>query len=168
LAETRKEAKPASRILAVRCLTAIDALANVADALADDQDRDGRDLAVFSLRHWIGQRPDHEVLLYRALQNKLGYTAQQAEEVLDLLHVFSAQARQSPETYEKLIANLTHPRLAIRHLSYIWLINLVPDGVKIKYDPAGDKESLTRGQAEWRKRIPDGTVPPPPKPPPSK
>lgn len=166
LAEARTETKPANRILSVRCWAAIDGITNLMDALNDEKDPVSRDLAVFSLRHWIGQQHDNAFTLFRTLRTKLNYSEVDSEEVVDLLFPVSQQGRQRPETYEKLIGNLTHRRLAIRHLSYLWLLVLVPDGGKIKYDPAGDKEALARGQADWKKKVPEGSVPAAPKPPP--
>jgi hypothetical protein len=161
LAETRKEPRQASRIIAIRGLAAIDAINDLMDALADETDALGRDIATLSLQHWMGQRPDNELKLYRAMHEKMKtYTALQAEVVMELLHPFPREVRNDPGHYEKLIYNLTDPKLAIRHLSYWHLINLVPEAKKqVRYDPAGDKAALLAGQKEWKKLIPDGTVP---------
>lgn len=163
LAETVKDTKPASRILAIRCYAAIDDIAQLVASLADEKDALNRDQARSGLRHWLGQKSEHELKLYRALQ-KMTYSALQSEVIMELLHTFPVDARQNPETYEKLIANLTDRKLAIRYLSYWHLVGLAPDGIKkIKYDPAGDKEFLAAGQREWKKFIPDGALPPKPK-----
>jgi hypothetical protein len=133
------------------------------DMLANEQNIRGRDFATWALRQWIAWRNDHELLLYRQLQEKMNYRALEAEVVLELLHTFPPEARGNPETYEKLIANLTENRMAIRHLSYWHLVALVPEGRTVKYDPAGDKKARELGQVEWRKLIPEGKLPPPPK-----
>jgi hypothetical protein len=166
LDEAHKETKPASRILAIRCMAAVDDLGRLIDVLEKDADPVNRDHATFALRHWLGQKAGNELKLYQALQQKkMGYTALQAEVIMELLHSFSVEARQNPETYEKLIANLTDKKLAIRHLSYWHLVGLAPEGPKkIKYDPAGDKEQLAAAQKEWKKLIPDGGLPSKPKP----
>jgi hypothetical protein len=164
LGETRNEKKPASHILAIRCLAAVDEIKQLMDILGDETDALGRDVANLSLRHWIAQKPDNELILYRTLHEKMAYSPLQAEVVLELLHLFPPEARQRPFTYEKLIFNLTDKKLAIRYLSYWHLANLVPDGARaIRYDPAGDKELLANAQKEWKKLIPDGKLPPPPK-----
>lgn len=166
LAEARTEPRMANRIVALRCWAAIDGITNLMDALQDETDPLGREMAILSLRHWIGQQNEDAVILFKTLRTKMNYTEVDAEETLDLLFPVSQQAARSPETYEKLIGNLTHRRLPIRELSFWWLMVLAHDiGTKIKYEPAGDKDALARGQAEWKKRIPDGTVPPAPKAP---
>jgi hypothetical protein len=164
LEETRKDTKLANRILAIRCMAAVDDITQLVHIIGNDADGLNRHFATVALRHWLGQKAAHELQLYQALQQKMGYTALQAEIVMELLHTFPVDARQNPETYEKLIANLTDKKLAIRHLSYWHLVGLAPDGLKkIKYDPA-DKEQLAAAQKEWKKLIPDGALPPKTKP----
>src|SRR5262249_37757699 len=130
LAETLKDNKVANRILAIRCLAAVDNIGQLMDIVGNDPDAVNRYFATVALRRWLGQKPAHELQLYQALQKKMGYTALQAEIIMELLHTFPVDARQNPETYEKLIANLTDKKLAIRHLSYWHLVGLAPDGIK--------------------------------------
>ena len=63
------------------------------------------------------------------------------------------------ETYEALIAYVKHPRPAVRELAHWHLTRLVPEGNRIKYDPAGPTEEQERAFKEWKKRVPDGKLP---------
>ena len=124
-------------------------------------------IEIVALRQWIGDKRENELILYETLHDKMRfYTRQEAEMVLELLHSFSPEARQDTETYVKLILNLTHRKLAIRHLSHWHLVGLYPEGRSIPYSHTADKDTLANGQREWKKRIPEGGLPPKPKAPP--
>ena len=116
------------------------------------------------LRHWIARQADNETTLYQLLMKK-GYSPAQAETIMELLHLFSPQARENPTTYEKLISNLRHDKLAIRQLSFWHLFEMVPDGQKIPYSPVGNSAQLEEAYKQWKKLIPDGKLPPTPMPP---
>ena len=112
----------------------------------------------------MGRKRENEMLLYRTITEKMKatYSPLQAEIIMELLHLFPPDARKAPETYEKLISNLTDKKLAVRHLSYWHLVRLDWEGPKtIRYDPAGEPGQLEAAYKEWKKRIPDGKVPPP-------
>ncbi|MBL8792938.1 MAG: hypothetical protein JNM56_03465 [Planctomycetia bacterium] len=164
IAETRKEPRPASRVLAIRALGAIDDITGLLTILGGDKDPLERDQAVEVLRLWMGRKRENEMALYRTINEKMKatYTPLQAEIIMELLHLFPPDARKAPETYEKLISNLTDKKLAVRHLSYWHLVRLDWEGPKaIRYDPAGDPAQLEAAYKEWKKRIPDGKLPPP-------
>jgi hypothetical protein len=55
---------------------------------------------------------------------------------------------------------LQHKDPGIRELAAWRLYQLVPQGKDIAYDAAGSAEERTRGQAVWRKLIPEGKLPP--------
>jgi len=80
--------------------------------------------------------------------------------VLQLLHSFGEEQLSQPEIYELLIEYLGHEKLAIRGLANWHLVRLVPEGKKIGYDPHATPEERARAQAEWRKLIPPGSLPP--------
>jgi hypothetical protein len=164
IAETRKEPKPSSRVLAIRSLGAIDAISDLLNILGNEKDPLERDQAVEVLRLWMGRKRENEMLLYRTITEKMKatYSPLQAEIIMELLHLFPPDARKAPETYEKLISNLTDKKLAVRHLSYWHLVRLDWEGPKtIRYDPAGEPGQLEAAYKEWKKRIPDGKLPPP-------
>ena len=138
----------------------IDALGELLDALADENDPISRGQAILVLRMWIGRNAENETILHQLLGKK-GYNPAQAEMIMELLHAFSREASENPTTYEKLIANLRHDKLAIRQLSLWHLMILVPDWQKIPYDPAGSPAQREEGYQQWKKLIPDGKLPPP-------
>ncbi len=162
---------PAEGSLAVFCLGAIDGASHLLDALADESPaaNDTRYDAVFVLRNWIGRGADNETILYNrekdsGLLREKGYTPNQSLTVMKLLHDFS-EAELVPATYSSLIDYLQHNKVAIRQLAYFHLTLLAPEGRKINYSPAGPKESRDAAVAEWKKLIPEGSRPQPPKPP---
>ena len=44
-------------------------------------------------------------------------------------------------------------------MAYWQLRLLVPDGEKVKYDPAGDERQRDAGYREWKRLVPEGQVP---------
>src|SRR5207244_13379467 len=96
---------------------------------------------------------------YRTLFVKKGYSKENAAIIHRLLHNFGSAERADPRTYELLIANLGHDKLAIRELASWHLTRLAPQLAKdIKYDPV-NVEGRKKACEEWRKKIPPGTVP---------
>jgi len=77
-----------------------------------------------------------------------------------LLLGFTTSDLSTPETYEVLIEYLGNPKQVIRNLAAWHLVRLVPQGKLIAFKPnANDDESKTY-QAEWKKLIPAGKLPP--------
>lgn len=163
---------PQQRILAVRCLAALDAIRDLLNALEDEQKPpEVREETIHALRHWIGRSDDRERLLFDAKQRtglltERRYSPTEAETFLSLLHTFTREQREMPETYSLLIDNLRHDRLSIRELAFWHLRRMVPAGQSIRYDPAGSSEQRERAFEQWKKLVPDGKLPPqPPQPP---
>jgi hypothetical protein len=86
-----------------------------------------------------------------------------AETVVDLLHSFGENDLARPETYETLIDYMEGDRILIRALANWHLMRLVPEGQEFKFNPAGDKKDRDEAVKKWRKLIPVGKLPPPPK-----
>ncbi len=163
LHELLRSDRPASRVLAVFSLGALDAVAEVVDALYDKVHEEVRGAAVMALRQWVSRRADHDRKLYRLLQEQQRYTAGQAEAVVQLLHDFSGDQLKQPETWEVLIEYLRHEKPAIRTLAYWHLYRLVPEGRGVAFEPIGDIQQRERAYDAWKKLIPDGKLPPAPK-----
>jgi hypothetical protein len=66
---------------------------------------------------------------------------------------------KQPAVYTSLIGYLQHADLPVRELAFHHLLALVPAGRTIAYDPAGDPEQRRRAVEEWKKLIPEGSVP---------
>ena len=152
--------EPARRQVALYSLAAVDDLSHLADALSHEKDADVRDSTVPVLQAWIGRGPGQDAKLYQFLIHQRQYTPRQAETVLQLLHDFSADDRDRPETYETLIGYLRHAKSAVRELAKWYLYRWVPAGQKIAYDPAGSETDRERAYEEWKKLIPNGKLPP--------
>jgi hypothetical protein len=139
-------------------LAALDEATEVARVLDTSEQPGIRAVAVLALRHWIGTTAGHDRYLYRALIDRLGYPAPQAEAVLQLLHnPFSAD---EPGTYQTLIAYLRHSKQSVRELAHWHLIRLVPQGRKFGYDAAASEAERAKAQKAWRELIPSGSLPP--------
>jgi hypothetical protein len=78
--------------------------------------------------------------------------------VLQLLH--SPFDSKLPETYEALIGYLRHDKLPVRELARWHLQRLAPKITDIPYDAAGSAAEREKAYQEWKKRIPDGKLPP--------
>lgn len=158
-------------------------------ATAGDKEAHARAVAVFGaaavgdlpavLAGWRDKAPEARLAATRALQRRISagseadlklyqalleakHPAGQAQIIMELLRGFGGAALTRPETYEALINYLQHQQPAIRELAAWNLYALVPRGKSIAYDAAAPAEDRARAQAEWRKLIPEGKVPPPP------
>jgi hypothetical protein len=150
-----------TRKLAVYGLAAIDDVGHVVDALADPRHDEVREAAIQALAHWIGRGVREVHNLREFLIKQRDYTPSQATIFLQLLGGLSEDRdRQQPETYETLIAYLRHQKLAIRALALHQLLQWVPQGKSIGYDPAASEQDREHAYAEWKKLIPTGKLPP--------
>ena len=155
--ERQREPARAAAEFAVYSLAAIHDIDRVMQALEDSRQAEARKTAVIALRHWIGDAPGRDRLLYQFLMDRLRYSKAQAATVLQLLH--SALAAGEPDTYETLIAYLRHEKLAIRALAWWQLSHLVPDDIAVPYDPAATPDERAKAYAAWKKVIPSGSLP---------
>jgi hypothetical protein len=163
LREFVKSDDPFQRKAGIVFMGALDDLEGLGEALMNAKHLDVWDAAVLALRHWIGRKPGQDQLLYKGLMEKRGFKPVQAEAILSLLHSFSEEDLNTPETYETLINYLENEKLGVRGLAYWHLIRLVPDGQKFGYDPLAPKEKRDAAVKEWRRLIPAGKLPPKPK-----
>lgn len=160
IADWLKSKDAGERRLAVIALGATDNLAGLYDALTNTEHATVRDDAVLTLRHWIGRKPGQDLALDNFLMKEKKFSAGQARIVLRLLHSFGEEDIGRPETYEALIAYLTHERMAIRELASWQLYRLVAAGKDISYNAAGSPKELEAAAEKWKKLIPEGKLPP--------
>jgi hypothetical protein len=158
LKESLKKPDSASRIFAVYGLGAIDEMPALLDVLGNEQTfAEVRRAALEALRHWTARDIENHQKLFAALEKK--YSSPTAEIVIHLLHGFSEMQLKQPAVYTSLIGYLQHPDLPVRELAFHHLLALVPAGRAIPYGPAGDPDQRRRAVEEWKKLIPEGSVP---------
>lgn len=148
----------AERIAAVNRAFAFDRPAEVVGVLNEDKSPLVRDAAVAALRHFAGRGEPQVKELFQALADAK-FKPGQAAIVLNLLHGFTSEEINRPETYESLIGYLGHEQQAIRHLAGGQLAVLAPAGKDIAFDAAADPEARSKAQAVWRELIPAGSLP---------
>jgi len=161
LAEMAEDAAPSSKVLGAYCQGALDMLPPLIDDLEDPGIHELRLAAVYSLQRYIARAPENDLKVFRLLQEKKGYSEQQAETALTLLHGFAEPALTDPATYQTVIAALGSERVGIRELA-IWRLGwLDPDGAaRINFRPGDTEMNRERAIAEWKRRIPEGKLPP--------
>jgi uncharacterized protein (TIGR03000 family) len=155
---------PAMRRGAVYVAAALDQLDLLAEALNSAKHPDLWEHAVLAGRHWISRAPGYDRKLYDLIVKRGKLNKAEAATVVQLLHTFSDEELQQPETYELLIEQLRNQKYPIRALANWHLQRLVPEGRKIAYDPAGSPESRAKGYKAWKALIPSGKLPPGPAP----
>jgi len=148
------------RRLGVIALGATDDLPQLIDALNDEKQPDVRLNAVQVLRHWIGRGPGQDQKLYDYLVTEKKYPPGQADIALRLLHSFGRADLGRPETWELLIAYLTHDKQPVRELARWHLYRLVAAARDIPYDAAAPAKQREAAQEKWRVLIPEGKLPP--------
>jgi uncharacterized protein (TIGR03000 family) len=159
LAEKDKDPERAatSRQIVISALAAGDDVGMVAEMLNGSTHDDARKAAVVALRHWIGAREGRDEKLYNILQDQLGFSKNEAETVMDLLH--SPFRPDQPETYETLITYLKHRRQAVRELAAWHLYRLAPAGRKIAFNASAPAAERDKAIEAWKKVIPAGELP---------
>lgn len=151
------------RKAAVVALGALDELPRLIQVMDGKQSADARDAAVVVVRHWLGRAPGQTVALYKHLIMQEKYTPAQAKTLLYLLYGIESEKIKQPHTYDVLIGALNHSKVPVRELARWHLVRLVPDGKSIVYDAGAAEGQRLQAIAEWRRLIPEGELPPPPK-----
>jgi hypothetical protein len=145
---------------AIRCYTAIDGVDFLfREFAADTTPTAMRFLYMQALQQWIAQERENDYQLLEVL-NK---TYRPKTTSLNIMHLFHATSREDalkPGTYEHLIEGLNNELMPIRMLSHFHLINMVPEGWKIPYDPGADAQFRKKAVREWLAMIPPGKLPP--------
>jgi hypothetical protein len=156
-------ADPVEQRVALVTLGATDDLEALGAALAAAKTLEEWDTGVTVLRHWLGRGPWQDQKFFRFLTSQRGYTEAQAKIALQLLFGFTSAELRRPETYEVLIDYLGHEKPGIRNLAAWHLVRLAPQGRDIPYKPDGSTGDAAKAQAAWKKLIPAGELPQPPK-----
>jgi hypothetical protein len=161
--------RPASRLLAVYSLGAIDETRKLVEILGDGDPAHylDRDTAVFTLMRWISRGPEQERLLYDAqtrggLLKDMKYRSNEAALVFDLLHKFDDLRRAQPETFEALAEYMRNKdRVAIAELGF-WHLRHMSRGAKLpQFNAAWPLELREKAAADVKKLVSEGKLPPP-------
>jgi hypothetical protein len=170
LMEGLQSNRKSSRLLAIRCLGAIDEIDRLLDILGDEDDSHGLDriTAVSVIRQWLSQSPEMGKMLYDAkkrsgLLTKNGkYQPAEAETVLKLLYGFNIAEIRSPDTYRVLADYMSSsPRIAIRELAVGHLLNMGAPVV----NPAWPENERQKSAIEINRLVDEHKLPPPPRSP---
>jgi hypothetical protein len=155
---------PVEQRVALVTLGATDDVERLARTLGTSKSLDVWDFGITVVRHWLGRCTGQDQKLYAALTSPLhGYTPAHARIILQLLLGFDPAQVARPETYEVLIEYVMHDKSAIRNLSAWHLVRLVPQGKTIEYKPTWTRDECKPAYDAWKKLIPTGQLPPPPK-----
>jgi hypothetical protein len=156
-------------MLAVRGLGAIDAVKDLVNVL-DDSEKPAalRVEAITTLRHWIGCGPGQEDKVYDP-KTRSGVLTEggkmapsEAAIFVELLHTPVREQLDSPAYWAYLIDKLKLENLALRELAFFHLRRWVPQWEKVRYNPVSEPEARLAGYAQWKRLIPDGSLPPNP------
>jgi hypothetical protein len=155
------------RVLAVRCLGAIDDLPHLIDALGDEDPfhSDVRIEAIRTLIHWLGRNPGQDDKMYNVIKQTgilidRGYTQGEANIIMQLLHPLSDEEKNDKETYDLLIRYLMYNKLPIRELATYHLLRLYPKGREFHYDPARGTDDRAKAVEKWQQLLRDDKLPP--------
>src|SRR5207248_1153088 len=120
-----------------------------------------RQAAVAALQQFIARQSGHDQQAYEQLQARAGYGDRQAGLALKLLHGFTAAELGDPAAYDLLFGGLRDEKVGVRELAAWRLAQADPEGAARARFNAGDADvQRERAIAEWRKRIPEGKLPP--------
>ena len=88
-------------------------------------------------------------------------TPEDGEAVVRLLYGFTPDDAADVKTYQQLIGQLGHAKLAIRHLAAIGLWELAPrEAEKLAFDAAGDSAERQPVVEAWARLLADKRLPP--------
>lgn len=139
------------RQFAIVSLGALDELPRVVGAVELARWPEVRDVAIVTLRHYIGGMAGRDATLFQVLREGLNYPQGVAEAMLQLLH--SPFDPEAPETYSALLAYLRHPRTAVREMARWHLDRYLPEGKKISFDATADEATRDRAIQAWKTLI---------------
>jgi hypothetical protein len=168
LQETMQKPDPVSRVLAVYCLTSIDAIGPVIDVLGDEDPNHfpDREAAFYSLQRWVARSSKQSKLLYdektqTGILADKKYKQREAEDVVQFLHPLQAEDLTKIETYEGLTRLLQHRKVAIAEMGF-WHLVWLSGGVKLPpgFNAAFPQEDRERYAAQIQAMIEKKQLPP--------
>jgi hypothetical protein len=168
LRETLEKSDPKARALAIYCLTAVDAIGPVIDALGDEDPAHytDREAAFYSLQRWVSRSPAEGKQLYdektgTGILTEKKYKQREAEAIFQLLHPLLAENLGKKETYDFLARCLQHKKVAIAELG-LWHLLWLSGGAKLPagFNAAMPLEDREKYAAGIQAMIDKGQLPP--------
>ncbi len=160
IAELALERPRAIRRLAIYCQAALDDM-SILDAMDDPTNGDSRNAALSAIHNWLGRGPDRAGILFDALIKQKRFSEAEAEAALAMWFGYTEPDLKDPRTYANVLDALSSEKLPVRELAIWRLSQLDTEGTKlirfVATDPADVRQ---RAVQEWKRRIPDGQLPP--------
>jgi hypothetical protein len=166
----QEDAPPATRLLAIYAMAALDDPKGLIARLDDDNPAHAPDraAAVFALRRWISRTASHGRVLYTPDRGKGGLLLErkwrlaEVGTLFDLLHDFSDEDRRSADTYEALAGLLESRRVAIAEVAFWHLRRMAPQAKLAEFNAALPRADRKRFAGTVRELIEKRKLPPPP------
>ena len=134
---------------AIRCYAAIDDVSTVYGEFARaDTPIFIRGLCIPTLQQWLAWNRENDYELLETLR-KNGHNKTVSVKIMELFHMISTEDAGKRVTYQNLIEGLNNDVLPIRTLSHWHLLNLVPAGGNIAYDPAMPRDRREAAARAW-------------------
>jgi hypothetical protein len=142
----------------IRCRAALDDIGTLYEEFAQDTTPIFiRGQCLQTLQQWLGLNRDHDYQLLEVVRNYHKKNKFVPIKIMELFHSISGEDARKPATYQLLVEGLNNDLMPIRTLSHWHLLQLVPAGAEIVYDPAMPPERRVRASRQWTDLI---TAPP--------
>jgi hypothetical protein len=138
------------RRLVIRSAGAMDDLPRILEALSD-KEMEVRQVAMETLRFWIGAAKDNDRKLFDELQPRLNET--DSEIFMTLLYPFTPDQETDAARQDLLVRYLTHGKVEIRVLAHDHLIRMFPSGRSIAYNPTAPLAQVQAAANQWEAEI---------------
>ncbi len=160
IAELALERPRAIRRLAIYCQAALDDM-SIIDAMDDPTNGDSRNAALSAIHNWLGRGPDRAGILFDALIKQKRFSEAEAEAALVMWFGYTEADLKDPRTYANVLDALNSDKLPSRELAIWRLSQLDKEGTNlIRFVSTDPVDTRQRAVQEWKRRIPDGQLPP--------
>lgn len=161
IAEVFQDRSRAQRRFGVFCLAAMDDF-DILDKLEDPTNPDQRQAAMLAIHHWLGRSADRAGNLFNELIKQRHFSEAEAEAALTMWFGYSDADLNDSKTYSNVLDALNGDKLAVRELAH-WRLatRLDQEGARlIRYAATDPADARQRAIQDWKRRIPDGQLPP--------
>ncbi len=175
LQETLTNNQYSEHQLALYCLAALDEVKDLLDILgrADLPHGADRDTAIFALRRWLDHGPGQSEKLFDPksgkgmLRTDLGYTTEEAKQILILLRDPTDEDIFNTKFYSALAEDLASDKVALAELGHWWLSRIALQLFRLdlpnlrKFNAALPQNRRMEAKKEVEQAIREGRLPPP-------